>query len=305
VEATAGAAGLNNAVAAADAPWSFIKSITFRDVNGGHIFGPVSGYDLFLANKWGGYAYNGVPTTYPSYSAIAVTGNFAFRLDLPLEVIARDALGSLPNLNSASAYQVEIVVAGDGDVYGTSPDTLPGVRIRGYLNAWSKPSPTDPRGNPQMTAPPFERTTQFWTKQTASVSSGQQLIKLSRVGNFIRNIGVLVRTSTGARDGANIGSSVSLQLDGQTLFNEAVLVRRDTMSQQYGYELDPISTAGFDEGLIWYSFCHDFDGKPGGELRDLWLPTVQSSRLELDINPGAAGTVEFLVNDIAIANSGG
>jgi hypothetical protein len=77
------------------------------------------------------------------------------------------------------------------------------------------------------------------------------------------------------------------------------------MSQQYGYELDPISTAGFDEGLIWYSFAHDFDGKPGGELRDLWLPTVQSSRLELDIDPGAAGSVEFLVNDIAIAAAEG
>src|SRR5690606_823987 len=49
VQASGGAAGLNNAVARADAPWNLIQSITFKDVNGGHIFGPVSGYDMFLA----------------------------------------------------------------------------------------------------------------------------------------------------------------------------------------------------------------------------------------------------------------
>lgn len=296
-----GAAGLSNAVAEADAPWSFIKTITFRDVNGGHIFGPVSGFDLFLANKWGGYHHDGNVVNWPSYSAIDNDGEFAYRLDLPLEVIARDALGSLPNLNSASAYVVELVVADDADVYSTAPDTLPGVRIRAYLNAWSKPSATDPRGNPQMTAPPFERTTQFWTKQTASVNSGSQLVKLSRVGNFIRHVGVIFRDTNGAREGDGYSSSLALQLDGQTLFNEASLIRRDTMAQQYGYALDPITTAGFDEGIVWYSFAHDFDGKPGGELRDLWLPTVQSSRLELEINPGESGSLEFLVNDIAIA----
>ena len=299
-EATAGANGLATVVAAADAPWSLISSITFRDVNGGHIVGPIPGYAFFLQHKWGGYGFDDNPVNYPSFIDVDSNGDFTFRLNLNLEVIARDALGALPNLNTASAYKVELVFADDSAVYGTAPDTLPGIRLRAFLNAWSKPSAQDPRGNAQTVAPPFERTTSFWTQQTISVQSGQQLVKLTRVGNFIRHIGIIFRDAAGEREGAGYSSDVALQLDGQTLFNEAELIRRDKMSQMYGYNLGLISAADLDEAVIWYSFAHDFDGKPGGELRDLWLPTVQSSRLELSINPGETGSLEFLVNDISI-----
>lgn len=303
VEASGGAAGLATVAAAADAPWSFIKSITFKDVNGGNIVGPISGYNLFLANKWGGYGYDDNPVNDPNYSAVDTAGDFTFRLDIPIEAIARDALGALPNLNSASAYKVELVVADDGDVYTTPPDTLPSVRVRAILDAWSKPSAQDPRGTPQHTSPPFERTTQFWSRSSHSISgSGEFSARLPRVGNFIRTLIFVFRDSTDAREGDGFADTVKLTLDGQVIHNEPSAIRRSIMAEQYGYALNAISNGDLDEAVLVYPFSHDFDGKPGGELRDLWLPTVQSSRLEFTLaNAGEAGTLEVITNDVSIA----
>jgi hypothetical protein len=303
VQATAGVAGLNNAVALADAPWSAINSITFKDVNGGFIYGPISGFQAMAAAKFGGYNYQDNPTSDPNYSAVAVTGNFSFLLRLPLEVIARDALGALPNLNSASAYRVEISIADNAAVYSTSPDTLPGVRIRAWSEEWAKPSAADPRGNPQNQAPPFERTTQFWSVATKSFGgSGAQTVRFDRVGNFIRNFGLIFRDAAGLREGDTFSETLQLKLDGQLLEDELTIIRRSKMTQRYGYAMPAMATdTDFNEGVVWYDFCHDFDGKPGGELRDLWLPTVQSSRLELTLTIGEAGTLEILTNDVAIA----
>lgn len=304
VQASGGAAGLNNAVARADAPWNLIQSITFKDVNGGHIFGPVSGYDMFLANKWGGYGFQDNPTALPTYSQVATSGNFSFSLNIPLEAIARDALGALPNRNSASTYRVELVLASDAVVYSTSPDTLPSIRIRAELNAWSKPSPTDPLGNPQRTAPPFDRTTQFWSKAQFAVSgAGTITHKLPKVGNFIRTLIFVFRDATGVREGDTFSDSVLISLDGQTLFSEPTLLRRAKMANQYGYTIAGMDNGDFDEGVLVYPFSHDFDGKPGNELRDLWLPTTQATRLEIQLTHGEAGTLEVLTNDIAIASS--
>ena len=303
VEASGGAAGGNNAVLQADGPWTFIKSITLKDVNGGHIFGPISGFNWFLVNKWGGFDFSDNPVDDPNYAVGGTGGNFSFLLDIPVEAIARDAFGALPNLNSASTYKVEIVLGDDSEVYSTAPDTLPSVRIRAILDAWTKPSPTDPRGNPQMTTPPFERTTQQWSRASQAVAgAGEVAFKLPRVGNFIRNHIVVFRDAAALREGDGFAESVRLELDGQLISNQPTVILRSTMQEQYGYPLAAINNADYDEAVLVYSYAHDFDGKPGGELRDLWMPTVQSSRLEIILaNAGEAGTIEVITNDINVA----
>jgi len=301
-----GAQGVNPAVAQADAPWTFIRSISFKDVNGGNIYGPISGFNFYLANKWGGYSYDDNPVNDPNYSAIDADGEFSFRLDIPLEAIARDALAALPNLNSSSTYKVEITIADDGDVYSTPPDTLPGVRVRAFLDAWSKPSAVDPMGTAQETAPKHEGTTQMWSRASASVAgAGEFTLRLPRVGNFIRTLIFVLRDSDDCREGDTFPDTVKLTIDGQTLHSEPSTIRRAIMAEQYGYALAAMATADFDEGVLVYPFSHDFDGKPGAELRDLWLPTVQSSRLEFTLaNAGEAGTLEVITNDISLKVAG-
>lgn len=299
VTASSGAAGLNNAVANADAPWNVIKSISFHDVNGQYLAGPFSGYDLMLINKWGGYGYNDDPTAYP-YSAVATSGNFTFLLYIPVEIVGRDALGSLPNMNAASTFKVSLTVADNADVYSTSPDTLPGLRIQSWVECWTKPNPADPFGNAQAVEPPIAGATQFWTKSTYTVASGNQTVRLTRVGNYLRNLILVFRDSGAAREGDTYPDPLEVHLDGQPWFREGIVLRRSRMAKLYGYTMGAVSASGFDEGVAVYPFTHDFDGKPGGEIRDLWHPTVQSTRLEIVGNFGESGTLEVLTNDIFI-----
>ena len=60
---------------------------------------------------------------------------------------------------------------------------------------------------------------------------------------------------------------------------------------------------GLDNGVFVYDFMHEFDGLFGRENRDGWLPTLGSTRLELQGTFGAAGTITVYTNDVAIAGN--
>jgi hypothetical protein len=301
VEASGGDDGLTPAVAQADAPWSVIRSLTLKDVNGQPIVGPISGYDLMLLNKWGGYSFDGDPRRSPAFVDVDTNGDFSFILRIPVEIVSRNALGALANMNASSTYKLEITVADDADVYSTPPGTTtPDVRIRAWLEAWAPPGAQDGRGNAQETEPRGLGTTQYSSKATYNTAVGSNTIRLARVGNLIRTLIFVVRDDGNDREGANAPDPLQIHLDGRIILNEGSLIRRSLMAERYGYELAPITTADDDEGVFVFDFSHDFDGKPGGELGDLWLPTVQSTRLEVVgsfLND--AGTLDVLTNDIA------
>jgi hypothetical protein len=63
------------------------------------------------------------------------------------------------------------------------------------------------------------------------------------------------------------------------------------------------SPQGLDNSVWVYDFCSEFDGGLGRENRDLWLPTLGSTRLELQGSFGAAGALTVFTNDVAIAGS--
>lgn len=286
-----GAAGGTNAVAEADAPWSALDEVAVHDVNGQPLFGPMTGYDAYLVNKYGGYVFDPEPANDPAYATVDTDGDFRMQLRVPLEIIAREALGALPNQNSSAAYKLKLTVGDETKVYSTSPGTIGSLRLRSYVEAWSQPNPTAPNGAPQATTPKYAGTLQFWSKQVYNVSSGQQTIRLNRVGNLIRNLILVWRDSSGVRQAGTLPDPISLYFDGQPIHSsDPKLLRDKYVRERYGF--DP------DTGVVVYDFTHDFDGHPGGETKDLWMPTVQSSRLEVRGSFGEAGTLTVLTNDV-------
>src|SRR6185369_877017 len=119
VEATGGT--VNAAVAREDAPWIALDNIQLTDVNGTQLVGPISGYDLYLINKYGAYTFQCDPNNGPAFGAVVAAGNFSFAFRIPVEIAQRDALGALPNQNSASTYKVAYAVSASGVVYSTPP----------------------------------------------------------------------------------------------------------------------------------------------------------------------------------------
>lgn len=307
VTATGGVGGAANVAAKGDAPFSVLSDISLSDVNGQPIVGPLGGYDLFLVNKFGGYRRATTnPKLHPDYSGVAsgagASGNFTFLLYLPIEVSGRDGLGALANLNAASSYKLRMSVAPSADVYATAPaTTLPTIRVRAWLDAWTQPAQTDLRGHAQATQPPAHGSTSFWSKKIVNVSAGQQTIRLDRVGNLVRNLVFVFRDAAGVRNKASFPGTFDLTWDTRLLKSLSPGVWRGQMSQRYNLTGADDTAAGLDTGVYVEDYCHEFDGLAGAEMRDGWLPTVQSTRLEVLGNFGAAGTLTILTNDVSPA----
>lgn len=300
VTATGGTGGA--AVAKGDAPFTALTDIQISDVNGAPIVGPLDGYDVYLANKYGGYRRATTnPRLHPDFSAVQTTGNFSFLVYVPIEVSGRDGLGSLANLNAASSYKLRATIAPKGNVYSTDPTTLPNVRVRAWLDAWTQPTGTDLRGNPQATTPPAHGTTSYWSKNVVNVNAGLQTIRLPRVGNLIRNVVFVYRDVSAVRNKTNFPAPFSISWDTRLLQELQPITWRGQMSQRFGLTGADDSAAGLDTGVYVADFMHEFDGLAGAELRDGWLPTVQSTRLEVAGNFGAAGTLTILTNDVSPA----
>jgi hypothetical protein len=304
---------------AEDGPFNVLQNIALTEPNGAVIAQFDSGYSLFLANKWGGYrdANGADPKCSPAYITDAA-GNFTFLLRIPVEISAREALGALPNQNSAASFKVRVDLntgaAGAANLY-SAITTQPTVRVRAYLEAWDQPE-TSVAGQTNQVTPPAMNTTQFWTAQTYNVGAGQQQIRLTRVGNYLRNlIFVLRRGGTSRANGdTDMPDPTTLFLDTRPL---DVIERNNWKNQMYertgfggrapagsltaALALD--TAGGLDAGVFTYDFAHEFDNSLGRETRDLWLPTLGSSRLEVQGTFANAGTLTVLTNDVAVAGS--
>lgn len=303
LEVTASGGTLGAGVLAPDYPWCLFQSIQFTDVNGAPIFGPYSGYQTLWANIVGQYAANGDPRTAPWYVS---TINAQFPLRIPLEIAHHDGLGSLANQNSAASYKVSFVINPSTSLYSTAPTTIPAFRIRGYLEAWTLPNEVDVAGRPQAQAPPALGTAQFWSYSNRTVSAGNNTILLPRVGNLIRNIVFIARNTTavagiGTRDDTVFPNPAQIQWDARIILNDTQNYRNHLFTERTSLFLAAATSLPVrDAGVFVYQFNHAVDNKAGDDTPTLWLPTVQSTRLELDGTAATAGTVDIMVNDIAL-----
>jgi hypothetical protein len=298
VEASGGTLGAG--ALGPDWPFNLIQEVLLEDVNGGQLCGPISGYELYAANAWGGYSFTMDPRETPDYDA---TISARFMLRIPVEISHHNGMGSLANQSSASSYRVRVTLANDADPYATAPTTPADVRVRGYLEAWSQPEQADPAGRPQATMPPNHGTTQFWSKFVKDVSAGSQTILLPRVGNLIRELIFVYRDASGDRVTglSNLPDPLELRWDSRQLLKEPATVRRSKMAEGMSSRGRPTSDALNYDGILVYPWDntvlgHIGDGSPGA-----YLPTVQSTRLELVATFPAPGSLTVLTNDVAPA----
>lgn len=317
VTASGGTGGTPAATLTEDGILAALKNIYLTEPNGAVIAQYDTAYELYLANKFGGYGHvlGSDPKASPVYSDAGTDfAGFSFLLRIPVELNCRDGLGALPNQNAAATFKLRMSLAKVADIAtGTLPTTLPDVRVRVGLEAWDQPEIASAGHSNQIT-PPAMNTTQFWSSQTYTVNSGSNTIRLTRVGNYIRNLIFVMEDSTPDRAGGediwNAADPAYLYLDTRPLDIVEPNSWLETMYNRSGYGATvggevPAQNAprGLEDGVRVYDFCHEFDGTYGHENRDLWLPTLGSTRLELQFNASAAGTLKVLTNDVAIAGS--
>lgn len=289
----------------ANAPFNILQNIILSEPNGAPLAQFNDGYQLYLAHKYGGAT--------PLFNEDVKGGvyastlpNFQFQLYIPLELDLRDGLGSLPNQNAAAMFQLRYQVAGSGTVYTTTPTTQPSVEVIVEAYEYDQPQATTD-GVANQTTPVAMNTTQFWSVQQYPVVAGFNRIRHTRVGNYLRNLGLIYTDASGSRTvgDTNWPTQLEIDLDARPVDYARKLTWRQTMYGRYGYQAATLDGGANtqDSGVYWYDLCHEFDGSVGNENRDGWWKTYGSTRLEFAGTFGVAGTLTVITNDVAVAGN--
>lgn len=275
-------------------PFNIIENLQLTEPNGAELYGALGGkgHD-FLANLFGGYAFQQDPRLMEGFSSASATPLFG--LWVPVEIHHNTALGAISNMNAAASYKLQLSVAASTAIWTVAPTTIPALRIRAWTEFWKLPPSTDRMGRPQAQVPPLHGTGQFWSRQgPVTVAAGQGKVQVTRMGNIIRTLIFVFRDNTGARSDTVMPENIELWWDDKPLFQTHRRRIKQKMGQQF-----ITSSSGLPTGVAAFSFDTDVLGHGGDGTPELWIPTTQGTRLELRGTFGAAGTVDVLVNDIA------
>jgi hypothetical protein len=296
---TGGAGG--SATYKEDAPFSLIQQIQLQDVNSVNIIAVITGYDLYLIMKYGGYFFSGDPKSAEGYTQGGVNGNPAFILYVPLEIRNRDAVGALPNKSSNTAYKLQIIVAGYTDVFAVNPVTPPtNCRIDVAMDAWWEPQPRDLAGRTQADEPPSPDSVQYWMKANFTHVAAEPITdQLKRLGYMYRNLVGTCRTTAPARSTANFPNPLTVIYEGQAMTVPDRDIWRWLMGRYFGY-INAVDTAGgLDTGVMVLPFNRDFGLQPGAEIGNGYVPTASGTRFEFQGQIGGGGTLQWLINDVS------
>jgi hypothetical protein len=260
------------AVASQDAPYNSIQNVFLRDPFGQPII-QADGYSLFLIDLYGGqsgtFNFGNNAASLPSFQSVQTSGNFSFRVHLPLEL---DSSGycSLPAMNAASQPSIWVQLNPSTVVYSTAPTGVPTLQLQLDEEFWA--APVD---NPQF-APPDVGSSAQWsvTKAPTGIASSQfQRVVLPRVGTYTNTLILVLRDSTGARIDAYPSTDLSLWVDGVPHLYETFNERQDKMFTAFGVTRPT--------GVVVYTFRNSVQTFVStADTYDLLLPTSPATLLE-------------------------
>ena len=307
------------AVVAGDGPWNLITGITLTDATGQPVMQPISGYSLYLVNKFfkSGGIYTNMPRTYgnpmlsPEYAfaSTSTTGTATWRLDIDFEQDASTAYGCIPNLDSNASLQLKVDYAISTVALSGTTTSAATLSMRVDQEYWA-PVGNSIGGASVENAPPGSGDYLETRYETQTVSAqSENLINLSNRGGLIKGI-ILVSRAAGVRTAVTPAVNFGIVLDNQAI-NEGVLVEahNDQIRREYGYYGADLTTsyapltsgvmAGLDRGVQ----VVNFEALSGG--RNSWLNTRAGSQLQLKFNPGAsATTVEIITQLMQVKDPG-
>jgi len=302
---------------AADGPYNILGQISLTDPNGAEIYGgPVwSGFDAYLAEKYGAYYLVNDMQLSPLFSNVVTAPKVPWRIWLEMNV--NSGLGSLPNMDAQSPYKLKIVQNMATNIFSAAPTTDPQMYYDFYIESWTVPEPVNRiTGQPQAIAPlglgavgglQNGATSQHWTKSSPTLAANAaQTLAATRKGNIFRNVVLVGRGTTNQRvtlangfptnltyswDGAPLYSNVDPQYLVERFFRQAGgQVGATNVAQDTGVVVFPYSNpSGVDTQAV----------APDSFGWNRFVGTVQSSRIEWSGTWGPSiALVDILTNDV-------
>lgn len=278
------------AVTNPDYPWNLIREISIQDVNGAPIFGPLDGYAALWASITGGYAGRPDPRVMPYFSSEYKKPRFLLRI--PVEISHFDGFGSLANQNAAASYRVNVTL-NESAKLSTKIKKTPKIRLRVWLEAWSLPNEVDLAGRPQAEAPPMLDSAQYHSYFQKNTAKGANTVLLVRVGSLIRNLVIIARNEAGERKDGVFPDPAVLEWDSRKIREDSQTMLQELLAAS----VPELKTR--DTGVFAYLLDRSTKNTVGDDAPTLWLPTVQSTRLEVRGSTEEAGSWQIITNDVA------
>jgi hypothetical protein len=293
---------------AGDVPWSVIQSMTLESIDGTPILYPQLGYSYYLVARycrpWDGDPANDGTTNTGGIGGYSATINPGFRLRFFVE--GRITIGVLPNTDARATYRLRYTVApllqpantAYGLVSSTTGVTGPVLTFNLFLETYAQPPSVDYAGNPIVQIPDGLTLQRFVSHQSGdTTNTGSFTVKENRVGNLIRAIILVQRTSAAVRTDLTT-DPIQWRLDNTQLLSE-YRDRRDYEMDRFGSQQNArLYNSNRPTGVYTYFRYHN----PGQMDGNYWLPTTEASYLQFALNGGqSAGTLESITEDLAPA----
>jgi len=286
-----------NVAFSADGPWNVIAKIQLDDPAGQSIITPITGYQLFLLNKYlpdTGCRFD--PQLDPNYSATTGTGatggSFSFRLVLPIEHRARDAFGALNNSAANQRYLVTLTTissyVGTTGIYSTAPTSAGTLTCQFSQWYWTAPPAaiTTAQGSVPVAQTPaglgsvgFVR----YERHNEVSGGGSPMIQMNNVGDYISSLIFVDRNSSNARQSTDWPSPFSWWVNDfqvHQLFSNVWLRR---MARAYRYTAAIGSAGGLDTGVYILPALNDglFDYVDNYAPANQYLATDATTKLQI------------------------
>ena len=298
---------------AADAPWSLINSIELSDPANQAIITPISGYGLYLLNKYlpdTDCAFD--PQLDPNYSAVTGTaadgGSFSFRLVVPVEHRKRDALGAVNNSAANQRYLLTVqIVQSFSSLYVTAPTTEATTVSMTVTQAyWTSPPAsvtTSAGSSPVSQTPAGLGTVGFVRYETHSevAGGGNPQMQLSNVGDYLSSIIFVLRNTSGAREEADWPPVFNWWVNDFQVFALPTNFWQREMARFYGYTAPIGSAGGLDVGVFTlYQLFSLFDHLENFGPANQYLPTDATTKLQIRGSTWGSGAGKLEVYTRAI-----
>jgi hypothetical protein len=307
LSATAASAG---AVVAGDGPFSALSNISLTDAKGTAVIQPVSGYELYLINKYLDRVLYPNRCTNPhqgpgfAFASTATTLTSSFILDLNLEVDPHTGYGCIPNLDSNASPLLRIDVNPYSAYWGGTTVSASTVSVQVQTDYWGPISQVPGVTVQDMPAGAgdFRRILREGKTVSASV---ENKLQLSNRGGLMQGA-ILISRASGTRTALTASSNVGALYDNNPmLVGVPVEAHMDEVRRQLGYTGADLTTsyapltAGVDPGLDAGVLPVLWGAEPGDGDRSTWLNTRVGTQLEIEMTPGASATQLSIVSAIA------
>lgn len=301
------------AIVAGDGPWNLITGVTLTDATGQPVMQPISGYNLYLVNKYlpAGSVDTNINRPYanphlsPEYAfaSTATTGTATWRLDIEFEQDSKTGYGCIPNLDSNASLQLKVDYAISTVALSGTTTSAASLSMRVSQEYWA-PVSSSLNGSPVDPTPPGAGDYVETRYETQTVSAAaENLVTATNRGGLIKGM-ILVSRAAGTRTAITAASNLGVLLDNQPI-NEGIPIEEhyDQVRRAQGYFGADLTTSyapltagvmsGLDRGVVPINFASWQQGRDG------WLNTRVGSLLQAKVTPGASATTLEIITQLA------